>query len=58
MLPQHQSVRDWMVTRTPTGRLGQPEEIARAARFLLSDEASFVNGTQLVVDGGVLATDG
>jgi NAD(P)-dependent dehydrogenase (short-subunit alcohol dehydrogenase family) len=47
-----------MVTRTPTGRLGQPEEIARAARFLLSDEASFVNGTQLVVDGGVLATDG
>ena len=58
MLPQQQAIRDWMTKRTPIGRLGRPEEIARAARFLLSDDASFVNGTQLVVDGGVLATDG
>ncbi len=58
MLPQHQAVRDWMTKRTPIGRLGRPEEIARVARFLLSDDASFVNGTQVVVDGGVLATDG
>jgi NAD(P)-dependent dehydrogenase (short-subunit alcohol dehydrogenase family) len=58
MLPQHQAVRDWMTKRTPLGRLGEPEEIARVARFLLSDDASFVNGTQVVVDGGVLATDG
>jgi NAD(P)-dependent dehydrogenase (short-subunit alcohol dehydrogenase family) len=58
MLPQHQAIRDWMTTRTPIGRLGRPAEIARVARFLLSDDASFVNGTQVVVDGGVLATDG
>jgi NAD(P)-dependent dehydrogenase (short-subunit alcohol dehydrogenase family) len=47
-----------MTKRTPLGRLGEPEEIARVARFLLSDDANFVNSTQVVVDGGVLATDG
>jgi NAD(P)-dependent dehydrogenase (short-subunit alcohol dehydrogenase family) len=43
---------------TPLGRLGEPDDIARAVRFLLSDEASYVTGTQLVVDGGVLAQGG
>jgi NAD(P)-dependent dehydrogenase (short-subunit alcohol dehydrogenase family) len=43
---------------TPLGRLGEPEDIARAVRFLMSDEASYVTGTQLVVDGGVLAQGG
>ena len=33
-------------------RLGKPEEVAKAALFLASDEASFITGTQLVVDGG------
>jgi NAD(P)-dependent dehydrogenase (short-subunit alcohol dehydrogenase family) len=39
----------------PLGRMGKPEEIANAALFLLSDEASFVNGAALAVDGGVTA---
>jgi NAD(P)-dependent dehydrogenase (short-subunit alcohol dehydrogenase family) len=37
------------------GRLGRPEEIASAALFLLSDEASFVTGANLMVDGGFTA---
>lgn len=37
------------------GRLGAPEDVASVVRFLLSDQAAFVTGTHLVVDGGVLA---
>ncbi len=40
----------------PLGRTGRPEEIANAALFLLSDEASFVTGAALPVDGGVTAS--
>jgi len=39
----------------PLGRLGQPEDVAHAALFLCSDEASWITGTTLVVDGGLLA---
>lgn len=38
----------------PVGRLGRPEDIANAVCYLASDEASFVNGVELVVDGGQL----
>ena len=43
------------VDRIPMGRFGQPDEVARAALFLASDDASFVTGHTLAVDGGYLA---
>jgi NAD(P)-dependent dehydrogenase (short-subunit alcohol dehydrogenase family) len=36
----------------PLGRLGEPDEIAKAADYLASDDSSFVTGTELFVDGG------
>jgi NAD(P)-dependent dehydrogenase (short-subunit alcohol dehydrogenase family) len=41
-----------VLSRTPLGRLGKPEEVADAAYFLVSDEASFITGVVLPVDGG------
>ena len=38
---------------TPLGRLGEPQDVARAVRFLASDEASFITGEVLLVDGGL-----
>ena len=43
----------WLTARIPLGRWGKPEELAGAIVFLLSDAASYVNGTTLVVDGGL-----
>jgi len=50
-----QPVMAMMLERTPLGREGTADEIAAVVSFLLSDEASFVTGTDLLVDGGVCA---
>ena len=47
-------VLEGMKARTPLGRLGQPEDIANAYLFLASDEASFISGDILRVDGGIV----
>jgi 3-oxoacyl-[acyl-carrier protein] reductase len=43
-----------MVERTPVRRLGEPKDVAYAYLFLASDEAAFINGVVLSVDGGVV----
>jgi NAD(P)-dependent dehydrogenase (short-subunit alcohol dehydrogenase family) len=42
----------WMLERVPMGRLAQPDEIARVVRFLASDDASYITGQCVIVDGG------
>ncbi|QEL27379.1 glucose 1-dehydrogenase (plasmid) [Bosea sp. F3-2] len=49
---QAKGTKDYLASLIPAGRVGQPEEIAKAVLFLASDEASFVNGIELFVDGG------
>ena len=49
------AARAWSVSRHPLGRLGEADEVARAALFLASDESSFTTGSCLRVDGGWLA---
>jgi len=51
VLPEE--AREVMLTNTPLGKLGDPEDVAGAVRFLCSDEASFITGEVLVVDGGL-----
>ena len=46
-------IRDFLLAATPLGRLGDPEDVARAVRFLCSDDASFITGEVLLVDGGL-----
>jgi 3-oxoacyl-[acyl-carrier protein] reductase len=49
------SARDVYVSQTPIGRTATPEEIGSVVRFLMSDEASYVNGAVVPVDGGLTA---
>ena len=49
-----EKVLEGMVARTPLGRMGKPEDIANAYLFLASDEASFISGVTLRVDGAIV----
>ena len=51
VLPEE--ARTAMLGATPLGRLGEPEDVAGAVRFLCSDEAAFITGEVLLVDGGM-----
>ena len=50
-----QEKREIFLNPIPVGRLSQRLDVANAALFLASDEASFVTGTELVIDGGYIA---
>ncbi len=49
-----EKILDGMKQHTPLGRLGEPQDIADAYAFLASDQASFISGTVLSVDGGIV----
>jgi len=49
---QAEGMKGYLASLIPAGRVGQPEEIAKAVLFLASDDASFVNGIELFADGG------
>ncbi|MDQ3821800.1 MAG: 3-oxoacyl-[acyl-carrier-protein] reductase [Actinomycetota bacterium] len=51
VLPEE--LKDAMLRNTPLGRFGRPEDVAGAVRFLCSDEAAFITGDVLLVDGGL-----
>ncbi|MDG1067553.1 MAG: SDR family oxidoreductase, partial [Sulfitobacter sp.] len=44
-------VRESIIAQIPAGRLGEPEEIARAVAFLVSDDAGFINGSTISANG-------
>jgi NAD(P)-dependent dehydrogenase (short-subunit alcohol dehydrogenase family) len=54
-LTEYKEAMNMLVNATPMKRLGQPEEVANAILFLASDEASYITGGELVIDGGYSA---
>jgi 3-oxoacyl-[acyl-carrier protein] reductase len=54
VLQMPKDILDKMAARAPLGRMGEPRDIANAYLFLASDEASFISGTVLRVDGGIV----
>jgi NAD(P)-dependent dehydrogenase (short-subunit alcohol dehydrogenase family) len=54
--PDPAAARAQVIGRQPLGRMGTPQDVANGALFLASDEASFISGTELTIDGAVTAT--
>jgi 2-keto-3-deoxy-L-fuconate dehydrogenase len=48
-----EAAEKWFLDRQPTGRLGRPDEIAGLCAYLASDEAEFVTGQAINIDGGI-----
>jgi 3-oxoacyl-[acyl-carrier protein] reductase len=46
--------RDLIISRIPKGRIGEPVEVAKVVKFLISDESEYISGTTIAVDGGWL----
>ena len=55
LLDARPGVEDMLNQLVPLGRLGQPDEVARAVLFLASSESSYIAGVELFVDGGSIA---
>mgnify|MGYP001121876313 CR=1 FL=1 len=55
VVAQSDEMNAGIIAKTPMGRMGTPLEVARGCLFLASDEASFITGAELVIDGGYLA---
>ena len=53
--PNPEETKSFLIKKIPMGRFAQPEDVARGALFLASDESSYVNGHILFVDGGLTA---
>ena len=51
--PDPEATRAQMVARQPMGRLGQPDEIAAATVYLASEDAAFITGSNMMIDGGM-----
>ena len=47
-------IREQLIAQIPLGKLGSPDDVAAAAAFLASDDAAYITGQVLVVDGGMV----
>nr|WP_176392292.1 SDR family NAD(P)-dependent oxidoreductase [Sphingomonas sp. CDS-1] len=54
MADEHPAEMQQVIDRTPAGRMGQPEEVANVIVFMLSDQSSFMLGSEVLVDGGLI----
>ena len=53
--PDSEKARQTLVRQVPLGRIGKPDDVANMIVYLASDESTFVTGTEMVIDGGVIA---